>query len=318
MITTDLFKQIKSSITPEQIYRKYIHNVKFDTRINSPLRDNDGTPSFIIYTNSWAYNDFGLNSGDCFTFVKTLFNLNFHEALIKIKNDFRNDMVLTNNVKPVYTKKKKTVIKPVYRKWMISDKTFWQSFGISKKTLEFFKVNPLLGFYFLKTDEYQFIKAKTLMYAYVIGSRFKIYNPFDKNNKFYGNTSKNSIQGYTQIDFNKNHLIITSSLKDVMLLYEYGIQAIAPSSESTIIDKPIIDYLIKQFKHVYIFYDWDTPGIKLAEQHSKIYNVNYIVPEGFEELVKLKIKDPSDYYKQFKQTKTLNFLKHVITNKIQS
>jgi len=324
MLTTNLFQYVKKHISPEQIYRKYIDNVVFDKKIKSPLRNNDDNPSFIIYSNNWVFVDFAYAKGDWLNFVCYKYNLNYSQAITKIASDFNltnsafNNIVENNNI--VITKNSKTYnkkeFKIIYRNWNTNDKNFWLQFNISKKTLDFFNVKPIIGFWTTnKNSEWFFFKTDYISYVYHIGSRIKIYQPLRTNDnfKFLGNTSKNSVQGYTQIDFLKPQLIITSSLKDVMVLYENGYQAIAPSSESTVISQTIIDFLLDNLPEntkPIIFYDWDDPGINLAKTHSAIYKIPFVIPNNYKELLNLKIKDPSDHQKHFKTTK--NFLKTIL------
>jgi DNA primase len=314
MITTNILKTIKYTISPKEVYEKYIDNVVFDKKIKSPLRNDDDTPSFIIYSNTWLFNDFGKRKGDYLTFVQLMFNLKFNETLNKIQRDFKinGNKQIVHKYTPTKRDKKKMFV--TYRDWNNDDKLFWESFGVSKQTLLKFEVLPVSTIWFDKNGILNPIKADKLAYCYKIGSRLKIYQPMNKEYKFFSNTSKNSIQGYNQIDYNKNHLIITSSLKDVMVLYECGYQAVAPSSESTMIDNWLIEMFCKKIKNVVLFYDWDKPGLELAKHHSIKYNIPYCFPINKTELLELNIKDPSDYCKIFEKQKTINFLNNVLTN----
>jgi hypothetical protein len=333
MFTTEnIFEYVKKHVHPRDIYQKYIDDVVFDKLIQSPLRNDDTNPSFIIYSDTWVFVDYRYLRGDWLKFVCYKYNLNYSKAIEKIAKDF-NLLYFSNNDKTTFvnytfptksqTFRYKKQFKPVVRSWGNADKLFWNQFTISKKTLEHFNVKPILGFWtFNKLSEWSFFKTDYVSYVYFIGSRLKIYQPKrTKNNyKFLGNTTNNSIQGYTQIDFNKPELIITSSLKDVMLLYEFGYQAIAPSSESTVISKFLIDFLLDNFNQeikIKLFYDWDEPGIELANKHKEIYNANIIIPDNYKKLIKQGVKDPSDFQKHFNNiNKTKNFLKKCLQNTI--
>lgn len=330
MFTTNLFEYVKQRISPLDVYSKYIDNVVFDKKMKSPLRNNDDDPSFIIYSNTGVFIDFAYRKGDWLNFVCYKYNLNYHDAILKIAKDFNlinydNNNVVSKNLVNTITKKEAKIkkdFKIIYRQWNNNDKDFWTQFNIFYKTLNFFNVKPIIGFWILNKNQWNFFKTDIVSYVYHIGSRIKIYQPYrdKKDYKFLGNVSKNSVQGYTQIDFNKLELIITSSLKDVMLLYEFNYQSIAPSSESTIISKFIIDFLLDNFQEdvkIKLLYDWDEAGITLAKEHSLIYNADILIPKNYKNLLKLNIKDPSDYQKHYKNIKkTNNFLNKIINGNI--
>ena len=61
-------------------------------------------------------------------------------------------------------------------------------------------------------------------------------------------------------------LVITKSLKDVMALYEFGIPAIAPCSENLFLTEAQYNKVKSKFKHIYLLYDLDLPGIRAAKK----------------------------------------------------
>ena len=69
-----------------------------------------------------------------------------------------------------------------------------------------------------------------------------------------------------------DYLVITKSLKDVMVLYEYGIPAIAPNSETIFVTEAQYQKLKNRFKRIYLFYDSDYAGITSMNQIRKKYS----------------------------------------------
>lgn len=71
------------------------------------------------------------------------------------------------------------------------------------------------------------------------------------------------------------YVVVTKSLKDVMVLYEFGIPAIAPISENCYLTDTQHHKLVSRFKKVIIFYDFDYAGItnsnKFRKQHPELY-----------------------------------------------
>lgn len=61
-----------------------------------------------------------------------------------------------------------------------------------------------------------------------------------------------------------NYVVVTKSMKDVMVLYEYGIPAIAPCSENLFITDSQYERLKKKYKRVILLYDNDEPGLHAA------------------------------------------------------
>lgn len=72
-----------------------------------------------------------------------------------------------------------------------------------------------------------------------------------------------------------DYVVITKSLKDVMVLYEFGIPAIAPISENCYLTEAQHAKLVRRFKHVVLLYDNDRAGkynaIKFYRKHPELY-----------------------------------------------
>ncbi len=104
-----------------------------------------------------------------------------------------------------------------------------------------------------------------------------------------------------------DNLVITKSLKDVMVLYEYGITAIAPCSENLFVTDSQYDKLKKKYKNIYLFYDQDEPGIKAMCKIKKKHNdlkVLFLPRHGSD-------KDISDFRKAHGHKKTLELINKV-------
>lgn len=72
-----------------------------------------------------------------------------------------------------------------------------------------------------------------------------------------------------------DYVIVTKSLKDVMVFHEFGIPAIAPISENCYLTDAQHNKLLKRFKHVVLVYDNDKPGrqatLKIYRKHPELY-----------------------------------------------
>ena len=260
----------------------------------------------------WAYPE---HTFDCFGYVMATYNVSFYSALRIIDNDFglnlgsrkseidftRGYLGYRSNIR--VENKKVTVIKKKSRPWMVKDAKFWSQYLISKKTLIKFAVTPI-SHYWINDSRF----TCKLSYAYKIGNKYKIYSPYEEV-KWMSNTNSKQIQGYDQLPKQGDLCIITSSLKDVMCLFEMGIPAVAMQSEMRLPLRNQIEELKQRFKQVAIFYDNDftnpnNPGQAMAAKICKEYYPmsNIIIPDEY------KLKDPSDYIAHFKRTEGLQTL----------
>jgi len=119
--------------------------------------------------------------------------------------------------------------------------------------LRSFGVQPISHFWVNGTR----FTCNTITYAFKFKDRYKIYAPYDKENKWLSNTRKTDIQGYSQLPTKGERLIITSSLKDVMCLNAAGYHSIALQSEMEVPDEKLISKLKDRFKTIEILYDND-------------------------------------------------------------
>lgn len=81
------------------------------------------------------------------------------------------------------------------------------------------------------------------------------------------------IQGTHMLPKSGEYLVITKSMKDCMVLYELGIPAIAPCSETTFISDSQYRKLKERFDNIVILWDNDLTGIKFANKFRKQYDI---------------------------------------------
>jgi len=138
--------------------------------------------------------------------------------------------------------------------------SFWLEFGIKKETLDYFEVYQI-DKYYVNGRLSGWTNTDNPMFVFEIYDRDKIYRPKYKAKRFYTNCTMEYIQGWEQLDYSKDTVIITKSLKDVMYLYQLGYTAIAPNGEGHSIPQKVIKELKKNFKYIIVFYDWDKAGL---------------------------------------------------------
>lgn len=264
---------ILSRVTEYDIYAHYLGQFKVGMIYNSPFRK-DKNPSFGIFyskrTKQLLFKDHG--TGDCGNVIKfvSLYTgiTNYNDILLDIVNKLK----ITSDTKLVSSKQyiasTETVIGVVRQDFTAEDINYWSQFNICINTLKKFNVNSI-KYYLCNGIVKGIYKKENPMYAYKVYNNFKIYRPLaDKYTKWRNNLGQYDIQGFKQLPKTDNLLIITKSLKDVMCLYEMGISAISPASESTFIPDDVLDNLKKRFKHILICFDRDTAGIKYLRKIS--------------------------------------------------
>lgn len=114
------------------------------------------------------------------------------------------------------------------------------------------------------------------------------------------------MQGAHVIPKQGEYIVVTKSMKDVMVLHEFGVPAIAPISENCYLTDAQHAKLIKRFNKVIVFYDNDNAGIvnmqKFRKQHPELYTC--WIPRKYES------KDISDYYAKYGKEKTQELINY--------
>ena len=228
-------------------------------------------------------------------------------------------------------KKKIKQIKVVPRAWNRGDEEYWyKKYGISSNTLKRYKVYPVQELYIENNDGYlnhiYSYKYSNPAFAFY-GEKeqelhlWKIYFPFHKGtryNKIISN--KQFVHGFEQ--FLPTRIgVITKSLKDVMLLQEYGIQAVAVSSESTLLAADQM-FMLKQYCDIVVsLFDYDAAGIKMANKAKKLYNIQpLMLTRGKYGQPDYGVKDISDFREAYGYNKTkllINEALNYLSNRIE-
>ena len=205
--------------------------------------------------------------------VMQKFSVNFDKALKIIGNDFG---IIS---KPHYTKNKaaiaftgekltntsSTLLQGEIMPFSDNDLKWWKSFGITEETLKKYNVFNLKSI-FLNGYPSFFSNDKNPIYGYYFGKEdnrelWKMYMPKRQSFRFLLNTNK--VQGVKQLPKTGEILVVTKSMKDVMVLFEMGIPAIATQGETVLLTKAQYDSLSKRFKRIVFNGDWDRAGQKM-------------------------------------------------------
>lgn len=332
-------EEILNRTTEYDIYSYYIdRRIEVGKVIRSPLRSDDKNPSFGIFKskkyNSLLFKDQGTGeTGDCFKFVQILLGLSYKDTLQEIWNNIIENKISKSTIGEkyfYYIPSNKSSISIERKNYTKLDLDFWEQYGITRKLLDEYNVFPIRTFWYDDVKSTLEYTEDNPMYAYKIFNSFKIYRPMSetRKDKWRSNCTKTDIQGFEQIpkeytkfakDLNKEVpedkkgelLIITKSLKDIMVLRRFKLLSIAPQSETPVLDRSVVKWAKNAFKRVLILFDLDTTGESNSNKLAEVTGFEKIsLPGHLNELY--GIKDISDYMKEFGHDKTQELLNEIL------
>ena len=306
-------------VSQGDILAHYFHITSLPVLINSPLR-RDNHPSFSIYSpdgEKVKYIDYATGErGDVYNLMQKYFNLSFSEVIRMIAKEkdlkhpnVNSDFIATPSLGKKFNTRTSSDIRVKIRDWQQHDIDYWQSYGVSLSWLKYAEVYPISHKIVYKNDErYVFPAAK---YAYCFVERkeekvtLKVYQPFSKRYK-WSNKNDGSVVGlWTKIPQKGDKLVICSSLKDALCLWSNVlIPCLYVQSETTGMSETAQNVLKSRYKHIYVCFDNDAPGIRDAENFSSQTGFKNVVLPAFE-----GGKDISDFYKTVGKEEFIKTLK---------
>lgn len=314
---------ILNKVTEVDILNHYFGISTLPILVNSPLREdkNASLSIFLNDSNNIILKDFGtFKSYNIWTFLGELWNKPYDEVLYAIYKDLPN---INSTLTVLKTKKQHTVtinkatIQCRIREWKEYDLQYWKSFGISLPWLQFGDVYPISHIFITKNDKTFTFPAEKYAYAYVERKdgnvTIKIYQPKSKIRKWINSSDASVWDLWTQLPPKGNNLIITSSRKDALCIWENTlIPSISMQGEGYIPKSKVVDELKSRFKNIYILFDNDfnkdqNYGREYAKFLSTLYDIPYIeIPSEYE------AKDPSDFVKKYNVKEFKDLIKKLI------
>lgn len=317
------------SMSDEDILERYMGIKKIPCVIQSPLREDDDTPSFSIYRyrgRVW-WKDFGTGeSGTVIDLLSKLWNCKYQEALLKIKLDIGEKIPRFNLIRRYRGKihvTSNSSIRVRTRPWKDWDKEYWRSYGITEYFAKWCNVYPISHAFFHK-DNGEEIAIPMDKYAYAYfewkdgEQTVKLYQPFSTRLKWLSKHDQSVWDLWKQAmkwaSTNSNKAcIITSSRKDAMCLWEnLNVPAMSLQGEGYLPKPQVMRQVLDTFKTVYLWYDndykheHDNPGQDNAKKLINLYPElhNICIPSEYQS------KDPSDLVKNW----GVEMLKEVFNN----
>lgn len=296
------FSVFRNNIDDLNLLNKYFGIEKVPTLLNSPFRE-DRNPSFALFYDSNGkirYKDFSNGeTGDVFNMLEKAWNMSYMDVMRTLVRDDGVTAMMSQDKPTKPRKNSDTVIEVKVRRWLKHDIEYWSSHGISLNFLKFAEVYPISHIFFINDNKTDIINAEKYAYVYVErrdGVVYKkVYQPLCKNKKrkWFSKMNGGIISLWDKVPENGDILIICSSLKDALCLWENtGYPCMALQGEGYSMNRDVVDTLKQRFANIAILFDNDhsgiSDGVKLSES------------TGFKNIVLPKFswgKDVSDYYK---------------------
>src|SRR5574344_732702 len=328
--TVDL-ETILNSVRELDILSYYLGISNVPCIIKSPLRV-DRHPSFGIYSRDGEriyYHDFATKDrGSIFQLLMKLWNVNYNIMLQIINNDLpkipscKNNIKITNDFNiSSKTYNKDTNLECKIRDWKDYDFEYWEQYGISEQWLKFGDIYPISYIILTKNGNRYSIPAEQYAYVYVERKdgniSLKIYQPFSTKFKWSNKHDGSVWDLWTKLPEKGENLIITSSRKDALCIWENtGIPALSLQAESYLPKKHVVQQLKDRFKNIYVLYDNDfqsdeNHGKILGEMMANEFNLIQIeIPNEY------KSKDTSDLCKNYNRQTVKKVILDLLNNAI--
>lgn len=320
VLSTDL---VLSKVTEYDIFKWYMPDKswKLNRIAYSPFR-NEQHPSFLIGNKygRLTFVDFADTSkrGDCFDFVKLLFNLSsVRDALKMIDRDFglgisseytgEYKKIVAEYKQPEGLEKRYSLIQASVRKFTAEELAYWNLYHQDVEDLKRENVYSIKKLYYNK--QLFPLKDTELRFGYFYDGHWKIYRPFaDKKNKWVpNNVPITAMDGKTDI-LNCDVAIINKSKKDYMVMKKIFPCSCAVQNEGIgCFSEENVAFLKQNSKRQILSFDSDDPGVKSSQQITKLFDFEYInVPRQY---LKEGIKDWSDLSKTYGMSVIENYFK---------
>jgi DNA primase len=293
--------EIKVRLTPEavlkkiseyDIFRYYMPDKtwKVNQATLSPFR-NERNPSFVIGNKRGflSFIDFGDTSkkGDCFTFVKLLFNLRTMDDVLKmIDKDFglgfsnntsteKYKQIVKEYKQPEEVGKRYSLIQVVTRKFTNEELAYWNQYY---QSLDDLRANNIYAIKKLYLNRQLFhLKDTELRFGYFYDGHWKIYRPFaDKKSKWIPNNVPITAMDGKEDITNCSIAIINKSKKDYMVMKKVFPCCCAVQNEGLgCFSDGNVEYLKANSDRQILSFDSDETGVKNSLQITELFGFEY-------------------------------------------
>ena len=304
---------ILQKISEYDVFRFYMPDKswKINQATLSPFRQ-ESNPSFVIGNKRGflSFIDFGDTSkrGDCFTFVKMLFNLStIDDVLRMIDKDFglgflpgtstdRYKAIQKEYKQPEDLGKRYSLIQVVTRRFTQEELEYWNQYY---QSLDDLRANNVYSIKKLYLNRKMFpLKETDLRFGYLYDGHWKIYRPFgDKKSKWVpNNVPITAMDGRDDIT-NCSVAFINKSKKDYMVMKKVFPCCCAVQNEGVAcFSDGNVEYLKANSDRQILSFDADEVGVKNSQMITKLFDFEYAnVPRKY---LSEGIKDWADLAKE--------------------
>jgi hypothetical protein len=323
---------IKLKLTPEAVLSKISEYDIFrfymptkDWKLNqvtySPFR-NENNPSFLIGTRKGyiSFIDFADTSkrGDCFTFVKMLFNLSSMDAVLRtIDRDFglgflpgtsteKYKEIQKEYKQPEDLGKRYSLIQVITRKFTNEELAYWNQYY---QSLDDLRANNVYSIKQLFLNRKKFpLKETDLRFGYFYDGHWKIYRPFgDKKSKWVPNNVPITAMDGKEDITNCSVAFINKSKKDYMVMNKIFPCCCAVQNEGVAcFSDGNVEYLKSNSDRQILSFDADEVGVKNSQMITKLFDFEYAnVPRKY---LTEGIKDWADLAKEHGLRSIISYL----------
>ena len=315
--STLTIENILSKISQYDIFKFYMpsNNWSIGKATHSPFR-NERSPSFIINSrdgSSLGYIDFGDTSkkGDCFQFVKDLYNIStLNEVLIKINDDFSLGLgsgkspsneykkIVQNWKQPEIVVKDYTFIQVKTRKFTNEELSYWNDYY---QDIDDLKENNIFSISELYLNKKRFVLNETeLRFGYLYDGHWKIYKPFSKDKRYKwvpNNVPITAMDGRDDIK-DCDVAFINKSKKDYMVMKKLYPCCCAVQNEGIgCFSEENVNFIKENSRRQILSFDSDKTGVQNSKQITEKFGFDYCnVPKQF---LDEGIKDWADLAKKY-------------------
>lgn len=203
-------------------------------------------------------------TGDIFKLVQYIHHLESRQlAMRRVCEDFGLGGAPKITVPNLLPNVERRYAEPVHiqiksRPFNTRDFLYWDRYNVSHEILIQYHVKAIQAYWLAVGQEVPGYPSG-LGYAYEIDSRYQLYFPYTRNSKkkFRMNWGPYDIPGFYQLSDQRELLIITKSMKDVMCLRSYGYDAIACKGENALISEECMAWCRANYKRIIILFDND-------------------------------------------------------------
>jgi hypothetical protein len=278
-------------ISEYDIFKYYMpdQSWKINRATYSPFRQ-ENNPSFIIGNKHGrlSFIDFadGDKRGDCFTFVKLLFNLSSMDDVLKlIDKDFglgihgkatgEYKKITAEYQQPEDLGKRYSLIQVVTRKFNSEELAYWNEYH---QDIDDLRANGVYAIKTLYLNKQRFpLKDTELRFGYFYDGHWKIYRPFsDRKSKWVPNNVPITAMDGKEDIVNCPVAFINKSKKDYMVMKKVFPCCCAVQNEGIgCFSHENVEYLKANSDRQILSFDADDAGVKNSQQITKLFDFEY-------------------------------------------